>query len=209
MVSMTIQWFNRQTFLRRIFNRIITTWFCSCLIESVSLVIKIKNLLNYFCVKHCRYLFIVHTGKGTVFNFFKGNVCYNIKTCNITSPSSAYVYAPKCWSVCFSKDEDCKGLTKCWPNYGRNLEYFFLSKVVDFEVSIIICEEVDIAYILQLPLLGLTPEKWKASWRDERNSKRKGGRKNEGKERRGKCKSELQRVCSICLLTLHNMTHLW
>ncbi|PAV85890.1 hypothetical protein WR25_09140 isoform A [Diploscapter pachys] len=66
-----------------------------------------------------------HTGKGTVFNFFKGDVCYNIKTCNITSPSSAYVYAPECWSVCFSKDEDCKGLTKCWPNHGWPIDLHY------------------------------------------------------------------------------------
>ncbi|PAV64784.1 hypothetical protein WR25_26270 [Diploscapter pachys] len=67
----------------------------------------------------------LHTGEGTVLNFFKGDTCYNIKTCNITSPSSAYVYAPKCWSVCFSKDEDCKGLTKCWPNYGWPIDLHY------------------------------------------------------------------------------------
>ncbi|PAV64063.1 hypothetical protein WR25_21335, partial [Diploscapter pachys] len=65
-----------------------------------------------------------HTGKGTIMNFFKGDVCYNLKTCNITSPASAYVYAPKCWSVCFSKNEDCTGYTACWPNHGWPIDLY-------------------------------------------------------------------------------------
>ena len=50
--------------------------------------------------------------------------------------------------------------------------------------------------------IGLTLEKWQVSWRDGRDR----NEKQEGRdERRGWCKSELQRICVIYLLTSHHI----
>ena len=58
----------------------------------------------------------------------------------------------------------------------------FLSKVVDFEVSIVISEEVDTACVVQFPLLDLVPKNSKRRDETEEIIKEKEEERTRGKE---------------------------